>query len=189
MNWETTPFDHAGRWYKKYDSIMNPPEKVTWPQLMAEYVIYWRTRFLKDYQNVKVGPNWYKNCSKQVRDLNMQSSVICNYFPHPDDEPLIVPAIKNYFRNFKPMKIGQFRKVRVTQSGKINITQDEKDVVLGIQSEFDRLLQQRKILSAVVSQPTNEDSKNITFDTKTNNTKKSSISKLIDLENQIKSRQ
>jgi hypothetical protein len=158
IDWTVLPYDHSGRWSKKYDSIMNPRgDKITWPQLVAEFVIYWRTEFLKDYKNIQFGPDWYKTITKQVRQLNQQACSICNYFPHPDDEPLVVVAFKNVFRKNRVMTIGQFRKVRKTKDGKINITQNEKDILTNITYELKRLVDQRDIFKNIpieITQPT-----------------------------------
>ncbi len=150
IDWFDLPYDHAGRWEKKIDSIMNPGSKVTWPQFVAEMVIYFRTKILDDYRDVKIGPDWYKTRMKEVRNLNQQACIICNYFPHPDEEKLVYAAFKNFFRNAKPLKIGQFRKVRYTEkNGKkiSNITDAEKDVISGISVELSRLIKQRDIFS------------------------------------------
>lgn len=150
LDWSTMPYDHKGRWHKKFQSIMNPSgDKITFPQLVAEFVIYWRTELLKDYQNIKYGPEWYLPIQAQVRNLNQQACAICNYFPHPDDEGLVIVAFKNVFRKLRPLTIGGFRKTRKTKSGKINITQAEKDILNALQCELERLIEQRNIFISV----------------------------------------
>lgn len=172
IDWLNLPYNHSGSWEKNMDSIMSPGTKVTWPQLIAEFVIYWRTKYIDSYKGIKQGEGWYRSIAAQVRKLNQQASVICNYFPHPNDEPMVIVAFRNWFRNNRTMKIGQFRKVRsTTKNGKtvVNITQDEKDTVYGLKTEFDKIIKQRKaFLDAVpddiVLKPT--------FKTNTEQTKK-----------------
>jgi hypothetical protein len=163
IDFKNPPFNHAGRWHKKYDSLMNPGTKVTWPQLVVEYLIYFRTKFIPTYNDVKIGPDWYKPIQGEVRRLNQQSTAICNYFAHPDDEPLVLAAFKNHFRKHKPMKMGRYIKNRITTKGgkeKLNITQDEKDLVTGINHELKDLLKQREVfknLEPVVINTDNQD--------------------------------
>jgi hypothetical protein len=178
VDWNNLAYDHSGRWEKNVDSIMNPGSKITWPQYVAEMVVFWRTQFLKNYQDIQRGPGWYESIAKHVRDLNQQATVICNYFPHPNDESLVTVAFRNYFRKNRPMKIGQYRKTRATEkNGKqvSNITQDEKDTVLGIKAELDRLMSQRELF--IKSAPkTKEEPKvqgEIKFKTQSSNKKKS----------------
>jgi len=131
---------------------MNPQDKVTWPQLIMEFVIYWRIQFLKDYKNIKHGYGWSNQIQKQVRQLTQQAYAICNYFPHPDDEPLVVPAFKNFFRRHRPLTIGTYRKTRFTTKGNrkvCNLTQGEKDVVLGLAAELSKLIDQRNVFQEV----------------------------------------
>ncbi|MFA5759525.1 MAG: hypothetical protein WC942_09255 [Clostridia bacterium] len=139
----TLPYNHNGRWSKKIKSIFNPQAMVTWPQFIAECVIFWRSKIIKTFPKITYGPGWSDALARQVRQLNQQAATICNYFPHPDDEPLVYSAFKNYIRANRVMKIGQYRKVRTTKDGKCNITQDEKDVVKGIAKELLRLTNQR----------------------------------------------
>lgn len=154
------PFDHSGRWHKKFPSIMNPGgDKITFPQLVAEFVVYWRVELMKDYQNIKCGNGWYLPIQSQVRHLNQQSHTICNYFPHPDDEPLVVPAFKNVFRRLRPLTIGGFRKTRQTKNGKLNITQAEKDIIVAIECELERLIGQRDVFKDVVKEVIKQDDK------------------------------
>lgn len=192
INWkENQPFSHNGRWVKKYQSIMNPEEKVTWPQLIAEFVIYWRSKMLKNYPKIQKGKGWSNAIQKQVRDLNQQAAVICNYFPHPDDEPLVVYAVKKYFREQKPLKIGRFRKNRITnKNGRdiINITQDEKDVVLGISAELAKAIKTRESYNTSSPTTKQETVANPTFDTQKNHKqKRGSLSYLLELEKELKS--
>jgi hypothetical protein len=139
---------------------MNPGSKITWPQYVAEMIIYLRTQILKDYKDIQRGPKWYASIPKPVRDLNQQASVVCNYFEHPTKEPLVAAAFRNYFRKVRPLKMGQYRKVRFTTKGGkqvSNITQDEKDIVTGITAELDRLTKQRNAFVSVAPKPKSED--------------------------------
>lgn len=152
INWkDPLPYDHAGRWQKNLPSIMNPKDKVTWPQLVAEFVVYNRKKYWTMYKDVSYGPDWHKAISKHVRGIVQQAYVLCNYFPHPQDEPMVEVAFKNVFRNFRFTKIGQFRKVRTKKNGNQNITQDEKDVVQAIHTELCRLIEQRNIFKDVIN--------------------------------------
>lgn len=186
IDWQNLPYDHSGRWTKKYPSIMNPDEKVTWPQLIAEYVIFWRKRLIKGYPDVPAGKGWSSLIQKQVRDLNQQSTVICNYFPHPDDEPLVIYAVKKYFREQKPLKIGQYRKNRVSKKGNsVTITQAEKDVVLGINHELTKVIKTRECYKS--DKPLEEVKENQKFSTKTSyKSRRGSLSKLLEMESQLK---
>lgn len=187
INWKVLPYNHS--WQAKYQSIMDPSSKITWPQFVAECVIYFRTKVIPAYKDIKVGQGWYHPIIKEVRALNQQAAVICNYFEHPDKEPLVVVAVKNWLRRTKALKIGRFRKTRVCinkETGRENltITQDEKDTILGIQAELDKLLKQRQAFSA----PTIEIKRdNIKYDNQSKpiieNNK--SINSLLELEKRI----
>lgn len=195
INWYELPYNHAGRWEKKYDSIMDPGSKVTWPQFVAEMVIYWRIQFLKDYRDIKVGHGWHNSICKAVRDLNQQAAVICNYFPHPDDEKIVEAAFRNFFRRNRPMKIGRYRKVRFTEKGSrkvLNITQDEQDVVRGITHELEQLRARREIFTAEAKKiETKKDPKAITFNTTASKPtgQKVGLAALMELEKQLKQKQ
>jgi hypothetical protein len=187
-NWKTLPYNHVGRWEKKFQSIFDPNSKITWPQFIAEMVVYWRCQFFKNYQDVKQGTNWYHPIEKDVRNLNQQAPVICNHFPHPDDESLVIVAFKNFFRKNRPTNIGRFCKSRSsinkkTGREKLNITQPEKDIILGVQAELDRLVKQRQVFQNAM--PVLEDTKTNTFKTRTSNNK-NKISQLIELENKLR---
>jgi hypothetical protein len=170
---------------------MNPGSKVTWPQYVAEMVIYWRTQFIKDYKDIQRGQDWHKTIQKPVRDLNQQAAVICNYFEHPNKEPLVAVAFRNFFRKTKPMKIGQFRKVRFTEkNGRrvSNITQDEKDVVTGINAELNRLIIQRDMFIAATpkSKDPLKSQEEIKFKTTGSSKKKGGLGNILALEQQLK---
>lgn len=184
INWFELPYSHS--WEKNVDSIMNPGSKVTWPQYVAEMVIYWRTQIIKDYKEIKRGPGWYKTIPKVVRDLNQQASVICNYFPHINDEPLVAVAFRNYFRRTHTLKIGQFRKVRFTEkNGRkiLNITQDEKTIIIGITAELERLLEQRNIFAKASEKvKAQAEKKDVSFKTTTSTPKKGSLASILALE-------
>lgn len=137
---------------------------------------------MKDYKEIKYGEGWYLPIQTQVRHLNQQSHSICNYFPHPDDEPLVIAAFKNVFRKLRPLSIGGFRKTRQTKNGKLNITQAEKDIIIAIECELERLIAQRDIFKDVVPVVT-QSNQGIVFSTdKPTNRVKNPIS-IINLEN------
>jgi hypothetical protein len=138
IDWAVLPYDHKGRWKKSIKSILDPNGLVTWPQYIVEMVIWCRKQVFDEYRGI-IGKNWSDKIAKQVRQLEYQAAVICNHFPHPEDEPLVVQAFKNHFRRVKPLSIGGYRKNRQ------NITQYEKDLVLGVRSELEKLRAQKKI--------------------------------------------
>jgi len=143
IDWFVLPYKHS--WHKTIPSIMNPTPgvMVTQPQFLAEAIISIRCDVMKVYSTVRKGPGWSAIIMKQVRSLNQQASVICNYFPQ---DGLSFVAMKNWLRRFRPLKIGQYRKVRFTEKNgkkRLNICQDEIDVVSGIFVEYERLLQQQ----------------------------------------------
>lgn len=184
IDWVNPPYEHSGTWHKKFPSIMNPNgDKITFPQLIAEYVVYCRMQVLKSYQDITYGPDWYKPIMKDIRSLNQQACAICNYFPHPDQEPLVVVAVKNIFRKQRPLTIGGFRKSRVTKNGKINITQGEKDILTAIQYELERLIKQRNVFSDIVHQI--EAKKDPTFNSNKGYGKNTNIAALIKAEEKI----
>lgn len=166
MDWNENPkYSHKGKWEKKFKSIMSPDNLITFPQFLVEMIVYNRRRFLKDFPKFELGPKWSNAIQKQVGSLCQQAHAVCDYFPHPDDEPLVEAAFRNYFRCNRVFKIGQYRKTRFTKTGKCNITQDEKNVVLGINAEFQRLLKQRdmyKVVSEEIQEKENKDIKFIT---------------------------
>jgi hypothetical protein len=185
IDWFNIPYNH--KWEKNVDSVMNPGTKITWPQFVAEMVIYWRTQFLKDYKDIQRGPNWYRSIPKAVRDLNQQASVICNFFEHPSKEPLVTAAFKNWFRTNKPMKIGQFRKVRSTiKNGRqvSNITQDEKTAIIGIAAELEKLIKQRNAFATVAPKEQSKPKEDIKFKT-SSDSKKKGLADILALEQQI----
>lgn len=189
MDWKELPYDHSGKWEKKYDSIMSPGTKVTWPQFIVEMVIYWRSRILKDYPKVTKGKGWSRPIATQVRNLEHQAAVICNYFPHPDSEPLVIYAVKKYFRENKPLKLGGFRKNRTTvkESGRESstVTQAEKDIVIGIQAELDKVLASRNLYTET-KPPEARHPSEIRFETTRKPSKKSALAYALALEKQIK---
>ena len=190
IDFKTLPYSHEGRWVKKFQSIMNPDENVTWPQLIAEFVIFFRMRIIKNYPKIDKGKGWSSQIQKQVRDLNQQAAVICNYFPHPDDEPLVIYAVKKYFREQKPLKIGQFRKVRVSNKGgkeHLTITQAEKDVVLGINAELIKVIKSREIFNSVKIEP--EEDKQKTFEIGRAKNKRGNLVRLLEIEKELKAKQ
>jgi hypothetical protein len=134
MDWENLPFDHSGRWSKTVNSPMNPGAKITWPQFIMEAIVinrrkYWR---VPKWQSIRMGDGWSKAISKDIRGLCQQTSALCNYFPHPDDDLAVKEGFLHYLRTFRPTKIGQFRKHRKS------ITQDEKDFVVGVTEQIEK---------------------------------------------------
>lgn len=157
MDWKHVPYSHN---YKKvFDSIFNPQDKITFPQFVAEMVIFNRERFIKDFQKIQRGPGWSKQLSRIVRGLVQQAGVVCNYFPDINEDPLVEQAFRSFFRNNRVFKIGQYRKTRVKKDGKLNITQDEKDIINGINAEYQKLLKKRNIFKEVraVDEPRKSD--------------------------------
>lgn len=147
MDWKEVPYSHS---YKKvFDSIFNPQDKITFPQFVAEMVIFNRERFIKSFQKLDRGPGWSNQISRTVRGLVQQATVVCNHFPSIEEEPLVEEAFKSFFRNNRVFKIGQYRKTRVSKTGKLNITQDEKDVIKGIKAEYDKLTKKRQVFKEV----------------------------------------
>ena len=193
IDWKTLPYDHKGRWEKNYDSILAPGEKVTWPQFIVEMVIYWRKKIIKGYPEIKMGKGWSRPIQTQVRNLEHQAAVICNYFPHPQDEPLVVYAVKKYFRTNRPLKLGGFRKNRFKINEKTGresttISQTEKDIVLGIRNELDKVLATRNVYHEITPVEPKKPHE-ITFGPAKRPVKKAGLSYLLSLEKQIKNEQ
>lgn len=183
IDWTNQPYNHK-TWPKDQKSIMNPNARVTWPQFIAEMVVWNRTRIINEYKQIKMGEGWSNAISDKVRKLVQQAYAICNYFPHPNEEPLVYVAFKNFFRNNRVLKIGQFRK------GRKSITQDEKDVVKGVMVELDKLLKQRNVFAESTEKIIQEDpSKEKTFRTEQTTAKpKNSLSALLELERKLASK-
>lgn len=151
INWKELPYNHKGRWTKKYDSIMTPGGKCTFPQLIAQWVLDTRDKYIKTF-NIKRGPGWSIPIERQVRSLIQQASVLCNYFPHPDDDPLVLAAFRKYFTQNRIFKIGRYSKYRVTKQGKLNVTKDEKAVVKALMFTYNEL-KERASVKTVISEP------------------------------------
>lgn len=144
IDWkDPLPFSHKGRWHKNQKSIMSPGAKVTWPQFVMECIIFNRTIYWSFYKNVKQGEGWFEFIPKDVRTLSQQAYAVCDYFPHPEDEPLVCVAFKNVLRNNRITKIGQYRKTRVSKEGKTTVTLDEQNFITAVQKELERLMAQR----------------------------------------------
>lgn len=154
MDWKQLPYDHAGRWAAKYESIMHPGTQCNWPQLIVQWVISNCAKFIKTYPKIVKGKGWSVPIAAQVRSLSQQSSVICNYFPHPDDDPLVEAAFRNFFKNHRVFRIGSYRKVRETKKGKCNITQAEKDLVKGLMFEYQQLKDKEQRVKSIKPAPT-----------------------------------
>lgn len=148
IDWKIPPYSHS--WSKNIDSVMNPlGSKITFPQFVVEMLIYNRCKYIKSFPKIVRGEGWSNAISKQIRGLCQQAYLICNFFPHPQEENLVTVAFKNVFRNQMVFKIGQFRKVRIYKDGKLNITQDEKDIIMAVSAEFNNLKSARDSLKAV----------------------------------------
>lgn len=189
VDWKAPlPYNHVGRWNKCVVSIFNPIEKITWPQYLAELIIQNRAKVIKTFQKIKIGPGWSNSVRSQYRSLIQQAYCICNYFPHPDDDPLIYIAFQNYIKNNRVLKIGQYRKVRVSKSGKINITDAEQDIVLGITCELERLKESVPITTSTASKSTVVTKDNVEF--KTHTVQKSGrFGALLDIEQELNNKQ
>lgn len=181
IKWESKP-PYSHKWHKIHVSIMNPIAKITFPQYIMEMAVYNRTKFLKTFPKIQKGPKWSQQIAKQVRQLCQQASVICNYFPHPDDEPLVVVSFRNFFRTNRTTKIGAFRKARINKTGKSNITIDEKDVVTGITKELKRLQKQRDMFKTVLK---DKDLDEIKFKTNHGTIRKDNKQSILELEKEL----
>ncbi len=192
MDWQNPPYDHTGRWLKNCDSIMDPGSKITWPQLIAEFVVFLRTRVFDQYKGIQKGKEWYRPIQKEVRLLNQQAAIICSYFPHPQDEPLVTYAVKKFFREHKPLGIGGFRKNRVSKKAgreHSTVTQTEKDVVLGINAELMKALKTRESYNTAAVPKEARMPDKVTFDTGSATApRKGSLGYLLALEKEMKSR-
>jgi hypothetical protein len=145
FNWaDLPPYNHGGNWAKNKRSIMNPLVDVTFPQFVAEMVFFNRSVIIKTFPKIIKGQGWSRGFEAQYRSVIQQCYNLCNYFPRPDDDPLVEIAFKNFFKNTRCISIGCYRKTRVTKTKKINISQAEKDVVKGISIELERLKSQQK---------------------------------------------
>lgn len=185
MDWAILPYSHS--YEKNQPSIFAPGTKVTFVQFLSECIIYNRQKYIKTFPRITIGEGWSRAISRQVRGLVQQMHTICNYFPHYQQEQLVSPSFKNTIRTQRTLKVGQHRKNRVTKTGKINITQDEKDFVLAVQAELGRLIKQRESLINVVNKnPEQINSENVTFRGLKTQGQKKSLKDLIILENKDK---
>ena len=57
IDWNTLPYDHKS-WAKDQVSIMNPAAKITWPQFIAEMVIWNRSRIMDEYKLKTLEVGW-----------------------------------------------------------------------------------------------------------------------------------
>jgi hypothetical protein len=186
IDWFNIPYNHS--WQKSYQSIMNPADKITFPQFFAECIVWLRRQVIKNYKEIQLGPGWSNSIQRHVRTLNQQAAVICNYFPSPKDDPLVEVAFKNFLRRVQPLKIGQYRKVRsVIRRGRqvSTITQDEKDIITGIMKEYMQLKEQRDIFKQIVPQQPTKPPEEIKFKTTSGSKNKKNIASLIELENKL----
>jgi hypothetical protein len=147
MGERQTPYNHAGRWSKKFDSIFCPGDKITFPQYVTEMLVWCLSTWAEPYKSIKKGPGWSTAVSKQIRSISQQSYHICNHFPHPDDDKLVVLAFRNYFRKHKPNTIGRYRKTDKSA------TKAEKDTINAINFEYKTLKsQEEKITNSAPTQ-------------------------------------
>lgn len=185
INWFDLPYSH--NWKKNVQSIFDPNSKITFPQFIMEMVLFNRERYWGKFPKIPRGQGWSNALMKQVRQLIQQSTTLCNYFPHVDNDPLVDVAFRNFFRNNRVTKIGQYRKTRYTIKGdrKVsNITQDEKDVINGVMFEYNKLIKQRDTF--INTKPTEiKDPATIKFDTQNNNSGKKSLNNLLELEKRL----
>lgn len=133
------PYKH-GKWTARFKPVMNSSpgaKNITFPQFIVEMVVFFRSKLLKDWKHVKRGPDWHKNIGTQVRNLNYQANFILNWFPHPDEEPLVEVAFRNYFKLNRTCAIGGYVK------NKKKLSQQEKEVIKGVWSELSRLQSRR----------------------------------------------
>jgi hypothetical protein len=187
INWYELPYSHK-EWQQKYTSIFNPTgKKISFPHYVAEMLLFNRSKILKNFPIIIKGEGWTNAIQDQYRKAVQQAYTICNYFPSIESEPLVEMAFRNVFRNNRILSIGQYRKIRVTKAGKLNITQAEKDCVLAISTELERLTKQRVTYSEVKtteSTPTNPST--VKFGGSNTPTKKKSLAAILALEKQIK---
>ena len=180
VDFYNVPYDHSGRWDKNEKSIFNPGTFVTWPQFLAECVIWWRSKLIKDFPKITYGKGWSNAISGQYKRLIQQMYQLCNYFPHPEDDKLVRVSFKNYIRKNRVTQVGSYRKNRITKDGKLNISDAEKDFVKGVEHEFNQLKKQRESLYNEMNNIPQKTKDQIKFRTK--KTSKNNINKLMDME-------
>lgn len=156
QDWTTLPFDHSGKWGKDVRSLMNPDAYVTWPQYIAEHIVRNRSQFIDKYKNLPKGKGWSNAISADFRKLIQQVYVICSYFPHPTDDDCVKPAFLAYLVKHKPLKIGAYRKNRLVNGKnnrtRLSITQAEKDCVLAIDTEYQKLLNRKQMQQQIIEE-------------------------------------
>ena len=121
------------KYTKSLTSIWDSPNKVTWPQYIAELVIYNRSLFIDKYKSLNKGKEWWVPISSEIRSLNQQAAHILSYFDNPEDDSMVNMAIHNHIKKRSVCKIGGYRQ------DKLKATFDEKSVVRSIQKELDIL--------------------------------------------------
>lgn len=184
MKWEAElPYQHT--YQKNLQSIFDPNAKITAPQFISEMLIWNREHYIKSHPKLPRGEGWSRSIVTQFVKLVQQATALLNYFPHIQDEPLVLVAFKNVFRNHAVMKIGGFRKVRVTKEGKINITKEEKAIVTMIEEELNRLIKQRDSFKVVAEKQIQKNPEQTTFKTTVGSSKKN-FKSLLDLESKLK---
>ena len=149
INWDELPYSH--KYEKSLPSILNPSGKISLPELIVEMVLLNREKVIKGYR-LQRGAGWSTPIGSQVRRMIMQAIALCNYFEDYKVEPLVFVAIKNHISKNCVLKIGGFKKYRVTKTGKSTISQDEKDFVKGVFFELDSLKNKRSELARAIEE-------------------------------------
>jgi hypothetical protein len=120
---------------------MNPREDaqlITFPQYIAEIVVYCRCQILDDWKGIRRGPDWWKQIPTDVRKLVQEAYNICSVFDDPDDNPMVKTAFRNFFRRSKPLTLGKYL------TGKKEFTAKAKDVITGVRHELNFLIKKQQ---------------------------------------------
>ena len=169
---------------------MNPQAKVTWPELVAEFTIFWRSRLIKSYPKITKGENWSNIVAGQFRRLIQQIYTICNFFPHPDDEPLVYVAFRKYWRHNRVTSVGSYRKCRTKINDKgnevLNVSKEERETIRGINFELQRLISERDAKKHSVEdfEKGDQDNKDVTYSKRP--AQKRGVGSLLSLEDSMK---
>ena len=163
IDWVNQPYCHKGKYKQEIESIFNPGSLITFPQYMAEIVILNRERIIPGFQKIMRGPGWSYQLGKPYINLVQQCTCLCNYFPFYKDDLLAQTAILGFFRDKKVLKVGSYRKIRISKDGHCTITKEEKTVVFGIMFIYDKLVEQNSIKPAIAVE--SPDNKTVEFDT------------------------
>ncbi|TXT66090.1 MAG: hypothetical protein BAJALOKI3v1_50090 [Promethearchaeota archaeon] len=180
INWSNPKWDHAGKLPKEFDSLFNPGSKITWTQYIAELIIKNRVKYIKSYPKITIGNNWYHPINAEVRKLCQSASYIIKFFPHYKDNSSVIPAFRRYITSKPVFKLGMPKKSLVKKNGKANITQHEKDIILGVWSYIKDIESVKSKADIVDNKVCKKDS--IKFDTGSVGKKKSGIRNLRNIE-------